>query len=228
LNKTIIEKERISMKKKALIIYGGWEGHQPEETSALLAGELQSKGFEVERTNHLDALLDAARLKTLDLLVPHCTMERLTGDQERNLVAAVESGVGLGGIHGGMGDAFRNNTAYQFMVGGQFVAHPDNHKDYTVNLRAQTADPIIAGLDDFQVHSEQYYMHVDPGNQVLATTTFHSTSAPWVNGTIMPVVWKRHHGKGRVFYQSVGHGTKEFEIKEVLEITLRGLLWAAR
>jgi type 1 glutamine amidotransferase len=214
--------------KKALIIYGGWDGHEPEQTSALLARHLQQRGMEVARTDKLEVLADAAKLKELDLIIPHWTMGQLTGEQETNLVAAIESGVGLGGVHGGMGDAFRSNTAYQFMVGGQFVAHPDNHKDYTVNLFAQSDDPVIAGLDDFKVHSEQYYMHVDPGNQVLATTIFHSQSAPWVNGTVMPVVWKRRHGRGRVFYQSIGHNTKEFGIPEVLEITLRGLLWATR
>jgi type 1 glutamine amidotransferase len=133
----------------------------------------------------------------------------------------------LGGFHGGAGDAFRNSTAYQFVVGGQFVAHPDNGKDYVVNI-AKGSDPIVAGLKDFSVHSEQYFMHVDPSNEVLATTVFQSSSAPWINGTIMPVVWKRRYGHGRVFYQSVGHSPSELQIPEVREITKRGLLWASR
>ena len=120
---------------------------------------------------------------------------------------AIESGIGLGGIHGGLGDAFRVNTTFQFMVGGQFVAHPDNHKDYIVHI-AKKDDPIVAGLNDFKVYSEQYYLHVDPSNDVLATTTFETTSATWVNGTIMPTIWKRKYGTGRVFYQAVGHDTK--------------------
>jgi len=215
------------MSKKALIVYGGWDGHEPKETAAIIAGELKSAGFEVEVSDTLDAFLDEAKLKTLDLIVPHWTMGQLTGEQEGALMRAIESGVGLGGVHGGMGDAFRNQTGYQFMTGGQFVAHPDNHKDYVVNI-AKKSDPIVAGLNDFKVHSEQYYMHVDPANEVLATTTFQSTSAPWINGTIMPVAWKRKHGQGRVFYQSVGHSTKEFGIPEVREITKRGLVWAAR
>jgi len=199
------------MSKKALIVYGGWDGHQPE----------------VEQSDTLDALLDEAKLKSLNLLVPHWTCGQLTGDQEKALIAAVESGVGLGGIHGGMGDAFRSQSSYQFVTGGQFVAHPDNGKDYVVNL-VKKSDPIVAGLNDFKVHSEQYYMHVDPSNEVLATTTFQTTSAPWVNGTVMPVVWKRKYGAGRVFYQSVGHSIKDLEIPEVREITKRGLVWAAR
>jgi type 1 glutamine amidotransferase len=215
------------MSKKALIVHGGWEGHSPKETAALIGSDLRAAGFEVETSDSLETFQDEARLKTFDLIVPHWTMGQLTGDQEKSLVTAVGSGVGLGGIHGGMGDAFRSQTGYQFMVGGQFVSHPDNHKDYVVNI-AKTSDPIVSGLKDFTVHSEQYYMHVDPSNEVLATTTFQTTSAPWVNGAVMPVAWKRMYGAGRVFYQSIGHSVKELEIPEVREMTKRGLLWAAR
>jgi type 1 glutamine amidotransferase len=213
--------------KKALIVYGGWDGHHPKETSEIMAHDLREAGFEVELSNTLDSFLDEARLKTFDLIVPHWTMGQITGEQAGALIRAIESGVGLGGIHGGMGDSFRNDTAYQFMVGGQFVAHPDNHKDYTVQIVKKT-DLIVAGLSDFPVHSEQYYMHVDPSNEVLATTTFHTKSTPWVDGTVMPVVWKRRYGQGRVFYQSIGHSTKELAIPEVREITKRGLVWASR
>jgi len=215
------------MKKKALIVYGGWEGHFPKETSQIVARDLRDAGFDVELSDSLDSFLDEARLKSFDLIVPNWTMGQLTGDQEGALIRAIESGVGLGGFHGGMGDAFRNSTEYQFVVGGQFVAHPDNLKDYVVHI-VKSSDPIVAGLSDFSIHSEQYYMHVDPSNEVLATTTFHTKCAPWVNGTVMPVVWKRTYGQGRVFYQSIGHSPKEFEIAQVREITKRGLLWAAR
>jgi hypothetical protein len=213
--------------KKALIIYGGWDGHSPKATSELAAGDLRSSNFDVTVSDSLDVLLDADKLSAYDLIVPNWTMGQITGEQEKALAGAVEAGAGLGGFHGGMGDAFRNATTFQFMVGGQFVAHPDNMKDYVVQI-AKSYDPIVAGLKDFAVHSEQYYMHVDPSNEVLATTLFETKSAPWVNGTVMPVVWKRKYGAGRVFYQSIGHGPKEFEIPEVREITKRGLIWAAR
>lgn len=215
------------MKKKALIVYGGWDGHKPRETSEIVAKDLRDTGFEVKISDTLDSFSDADSLKTFDLIVPNWTMGEIAAEQEKSLVSAIESGVGLGGFHGGLGDSFRNHTTFQFMVGGQFVAHPDNHKDYVVNI-AKSADPIAAGLKDFTVHSEQYYMHVDPSNEVLATTTFQTKEAPWVNGTVMPVAWKRKFGQGRVFYQSIGHGPEEFGVPEVREITKRGLLWAAR
>ena len=213
------------MAKKALIVSGGWDGHEPAQVSEIFRKELTDAGLDVKVATTLDALLDNA--SQYDLIVPNWTMGQITGDQENALLNAVKSGVGVGGFHGGMGDAFRVNTTFQFMVGGQFVAHPDDHRDYVVNI-VKRDDPIVAGLKDFKFHSEQYYMHVDPNNEVLATTTFETVSAPWVNGTIMPVVWKRKYGAGKVFYSSLGHNAKQFDVPEVREITKRGLIWAAR
>jgi len=147
--------------------------------------------------------------------------------QERGLLDAVRGGAGLAGWHGGMGDAFRNNVEYQFMVGGQWVAHPGNIIDYQVNITDHD-DPITAGLADFSMHSEQYYLHVDPSNAVLATTTFGDQYLPWIAGTVMPVVWKRQWGAGRVFYCSLGHHASDFEVPEAREIVRRGMLWATR
>lgn len=213
--------------KSALIVYGGWQGHEPEKTALVAAEDLRAAGFAVELSATLEVLEDADALQAYDLIVPNWTMGTLADSQQNSLLAAIKSGVGLGGFHGGMGDAFRNNPTYQYAVGGQWVAHPDGITDYTVQI-VKPSDPIVAGLADFAVQSEQYYMHVDPSNEVLATTVFHPKCDPWVDGTVMPVVWKRRFGLGRVFYSSIGHTAKEFEIPEVREITRRGLLWAAR
>ena len=128
-----------------------------------------------------------------------------------------------------MCDSFRNNTEYQFMTGGQWVAHPGNIMDYSVNIsKAKSSDPIVAGLQDFKVKSEQYFMHTDPGNEVLATTTFDGKICDWIDGTVMPVVWKRRWGKGRVFFSSLGHVNADFNVPEALTIQQRGMLWASR
>lgn len=214
--------------KKALIVWGGWDGHQPKQCAELFGPKLQERGFAVEVADSLAVYDDAARLGELALIVPIWTMGQLTGEREKNLVGAVVSGVGIAGFHGGMGDSFRGAISYQWMVGGQFLAHPDNVKDYTVNI-VRRDDPITRGLGDFKVRSEQYYMLVDPRNEVLATTTHQSQSAPWTNGVVMPFVWKKVHGAGRVFYSAMGHVCQEFrDVPEQLEITLRGMAWAAR
>ncbi|HAR38538.1 MAG TPA: hypothetical protein DCS09_08230, partial [Porphyromonadaceae bacterium] len=153
-------------------------------------------------------------------------MGTITKEQEKGLLTAVKRGVGLAGWHGGIGDAFRNNVEFQFMVGGQWVAHPGGVNPYTVNITDHN-DKVTRGLKDFKMHSEQYYMQVDPNVKVLATTTFNGDHAPWIDGAVMPVVWKKMDGKGRVFYSSLGHVAKDFEGPEVLEIMQRGIRWAA-
>lgn len=215
------------MNKKALMVWGGWDGHEPDQCVNIFAPFLREQGFEVEISDTLDAYLDHDRMKSLDLVVPVWTMGTITNEQEKGLLAAVESGVGIAGWHGGMADSFRNNTEYQFMVGGQWVAHPGGVIDYEVNI-IDHEDPITTGLPDFWMHSEQYYMHVDPSNEVLATTTFDGSRLPWIEGTVIPVVWKRRWGAGRVFYTSLGHVASDFDVPEARTIVQRGMLWASR
>lgn len=213
--------------KKALIVWGGWEGHEPKLCTDIFAPMLRDRNYDVTIADTLDIYLNTEFMLALDLIVPIWTMGTITREQEKGLLDAIASGVGVGGWHGGMGDAFRNNTTYQWMVGGQWVAHPGNIIDYEVNI-IDHSDPITAGLNDFKMHSEQYYMHVDPSNQVLATTTFTGEHASWVNGTVMPVVWKRMWNQGRVFYSSLGHHASDFNVPEAKEIQIRGMMWASR
>jgi len=213
--------------KSALVVWGGWDGHEPKQCADVVVPVLRENGFQVEVSNTLDSYLDEAKMKSLNLVVPIWTMGSITGEQQSGLISAVRSGVGIAGWHGGMGDSFRTETEYQFMVGGQWVAHPGGLVEYKVNI-VNHDDPITKGINDFKMLSEQYYLHVDPSNEVLATTTFSGVDAPWIAGCIMPVVWKRKYGEGRVFYSSLGHVAKDFEVPEVLEITKRGMIWASR
>ncbi|MEN6311398.1 MAG: ThuA domain-containing protein [Acidobacteriota bacterium] len=214
--------------KTALVVWGGWDGHEPKQCVDIFAPWLESQGFKVEISHTLDSYLDVDKLKTLDLIVQVFTMSAITSEQEKGLLEAVKSGVGLAGWHGGLADSFRSNTEYQFMVGGQWVAHPGGVIDYDVDI-TKPGDPIVKGLKKrFHMKSEQYYMHVDPLDEVLATTTFSGRYAPWIEGVVMPVVWKKHYGKGRVFYTSLGHVAADFDVPEAREIVKRGLLWAAR
>jgi uncharacterized protein len=212
--------------REALIVWGGWSGHEPEQGAGIVRGMLEDEGFKVYVENTTEAFADPA-IRDMSLIVPIYTMSKIEKEEVANLTAAVESGVGLGGYHGGMCDAFREAVDYQFMCGGQWVAHPGNIIDYRVDI-VKGDDPITEGINGFAYRSEQYYMHVDPSNEVLATTTFSGEHAPWTKGVVMPVVWKRHHGKGRVFYSSLGHVSKEFEVPEMRTMLKRGLLWAAR
>ena len=212
--------------RKALIVWGGWSGHEPEQCANIIRDMLEEDGFAVTLATETAAFADPS-LKDLSLIVPIFTMSKIEKEEAKNLSSAVEGGVGLAGYHGGMGDAFRENVDYQFMVGGQWVAHPGNIIDYRVDI-TRPDDPVMEGLSGFPYRSEQYYMHVDPSNEVLATTTFSGEHASWIDGVVMPVVWKRRHGRGRVFYSSLGHVSAEFQVPQMRTILRRGMNWAAR
>lgn len=212
--------------REALVVWGGWNGHEPEQCARIVSDMLEGDGFKVHVETKTEAFADPS-IRDLSLIVPIITMAKIEKEEVRNLTKAVADGVGLAGFHGGMCDAFRDSVEYQFMCGGQWVAHPGNVIDYRVDV-VKPDDPICRGIRSFAYCSEQYYMHVDPTNEVLATTTFSGEHLPWIEGVVMPVAWKRRYGSGRVFYSSLGHVAREFNVPEMRTILHRGMLWAAR
>lgn len=217
------------MKRKALIVQGGWNGHEPVQVSDIFKNVLEDGGFEVEISDTLDSFLDLEKMKSLHLIVPVWTMGEIKREQVTPVIEAVASGVGIAGCHGGMCDSFRNSVDWQFMTGGQWVSHPggDGVK-YSVNVK-RGSSPIVEGIEDFEVCSEQYYMHIDPVIEVLATTRFPVVNWYHASGgqVDVPVVWTKRWGFGRVFYNSLGHHADIFDIKPALEIMRRGFMWAA-
>lgn len=216
--------------KKALIVWGGWDGHEPQQVAGLFEIILQGEGFEVTVKDSLDAFADEALVLAQSLLIPVWTMGKISAAQRDPVLKAVrETGIGLAGCHGGTCDAFREDTEWQFMTGGQWVSHPGNDGvHYTVNIKDH-AHPITQGVPDLEVASEQYYMHTDPGNHVLATTHFPTSGVDGPhtqNPCEMPVVWTKRYGAGRVFFNSLGHHRDVLEARWPMELMRRGFLWA--
>ncbi len=216
--------------REVLIVQGGWEGHEPAKVADVFRRELEAEGFSVQVADTLDAFADAQRLRRLSLIVPIWTMGKISAEQLAGVMGAVESGVGLAGCHGGMCDAFRDSNDWQFMTGGNWVAHPGNDAvTYTVKIGPERG-PINEGVADFQVTSEQYYLHVDPAVKVWAYTEFPVADGPHVpNGPVrIPQVWSKRWGEGRVFYNALGHNAAVLEIPEALELMRRGFQHCAR
>jgi type 1 glutamine amidotransferase len=218
------------MKKKALIMSGGWDGHEPHKIAARFARFLEETGFDVTTAQTTDILADSALLKAQDIFIPVWTMAKEQPNALfESLAEAIGSGVGMAGCHGGMCDTFRSNVLWQFITGANWVAHPggDGVK-YRISVKSKS-NPITEGIADFDVASEQYYLHVDPANEVLATTRF--PTVRWyhsANGEVdIPQVWTRKWGHGRVFYNALGHHDDIFDIPEAWELMKRGILWAA-
>lgn len=214
---------------KALITWGGWEGHEPDKVADILARICEEDGLEPTVTDSLDVFDETQALRDFDLILPVWTMSELGKDAATNVSEAVARGTGLAGCHGGMCDAFRSNVLWQFMTGANWVAHPggDGVK-YGVSIVSD--DPLVAGIEDFEVETEQYYLHVDPANRVLATTRF--PTVEWYhspNGPVdVPVAWTRLWGEGRVYYNALGHKANVIESGPAHEMLRRGVLWAAK
>lgn len=214
---------------RALVTWGGWEGHEPEKVGPMFADWLREAGMEVTLTDSLACFDDAEAVKTYDLIVPVWTMSKIEKQQALNVCAAVAAGTGIAGCHGGMCDAFRENVDWQFMTGAQWVAHPGNDGvDYAVRITSD--DPLVAGVGDFMVKTEQYYLHVDPAVKVHAVCDFPVVEGPHsVNGPVaMPVVFTKGYGAGRVYYNALGHQRNVIDTGHAAELMRRGLMWAAR
>jgi len=213
--------------KNVLIVYGGWKGHQPEVFAKKISSWLENQKANVTLSESTASYTDNELMQSLDLVIQHITMSEMSNRESKGLRNAIARGVGLAGCHGGLGDSFRNDTEYQYMVGGQFVKHPGGQIDYEVTISNST-DLITAGISDFSLKTEQYYMHFDPNIEILATTSFSGQHDAWIDGVEMPVVWKKTYGKGRVFYSALGHSEDIFEIPEAWNIMTRGIEWAVK
>ncbi len=211
--------------KNVLIVWGGWEGHNPELFSNMIESWLIDNSVNVEVSNDLNIYSDYNYLKMFDLIVQSVTMSELKKEQEKNLLKAIRSGVGFAGAHGGIIDSFRESTDYQFMTGGQWVEHPGGMTDFKVNI---VENQFTQGIEDFEIYSEQYYIHVDPNIEILAKTTFDGKTYPWIDNIVMPVAWKKKYGSGKVFVITIGHDPNEFKKYENgWKLLKRGLIWAA-
>ncbi|HEY3952901.1 MAG TPA: ThuA domain-containing protein [Streptosporangiaceae bacterium] len=216
--------------KRALVVRGGWEGHVPVPASDRYALALKESGFDVTVSGSLDSYLDEALLAATDLVVQCWTMGTITRPQADGLSRAIRSGTGFAGWHGGIVDAFRAEPAYSLITGGQFVHHPRDFVRYEVRpVPARAGHPVLVGIGAFTITTEQYYLHTDPGNDVLAVTDFVvDPDHPDLAGIVMPVTWTRRWGAGRVFVTTIGHALADLEVPEVDAMIRAGMVWAAR
>lgn len=228
--------------RQALVVRGGWDGHRPVEATDLFIPFLECSGFAVRVEDSPEVYADQVTMRATDLVLQCVTMSEISQDALSGLRAAVVAGLGLAGWHGGIADSYRSSSDYLQLIGGQFATHPskspnlctgdqsDNYLPYTVEMTALGREhEITAGIADFELTTEQYWVLHDDLNDVLATTT-HPTQPyhPWHRPITSPAVWTRLWGAGRIFVATPGHSLDVLEHPDVRTIIERGLLWAAR
>jgi len=212
--------------KKALVVWGGLELHEPEAGALIVRDILAGEGFDVNVTGDYTAL-GGSDVGSYDLIVPQITGGELDRENSIRFCAAIEAGTGLAAFHHGIATTFPGNARMRFLGGCTFATHPGDVISYRVDP-LKTDDPIMQGISSFEHTSEQYFLHVDPSVEVLATTTFSGEHAFWKKDVAVPVVYKSAFGHGRVFYTALGHKPAELEKSEIMTILHRGLLWASR
>lgn len=211
--------------QRTLVVWGGLELHQPRQGAEKVADMLSSSGFDVTLTDDYNALV-AGDVAQMALIVPVITGGTMERDRIAPLLDAIRGGTGMAGYHHCMSTTFRDVPQFRYAAACTWVAHPGNIMRYRVRVTAPD-DPIMAGMADFDHVSEQYYMHVDPAVEVLAETTFSGEHHPWRSDVVMPVTFKTHYGKGRIFYTALGHTADELDLPNLRPVLHRGLLWAA-
>lgn len=228
--------------QSALVVRGGWDGHHPVEATEVFIPFLERNGFEVRIEESNEIYADAAVMAATDLIVQSVTMSEISSEAFKGLRSAVEAGTGLAGWHGGIADSYRANSDYLHLVGGQFATHPSKDPaamshdgtDCYLRYRVSVTDvgrghEIMAGIEEFELETEQYWVLHDDLIDVLATTTHPAPSYhPWHRPVVSPAVWTRLWGKGRIFVATPGHTPDVLRDDNVRIIVERGLLWAAR
>ena len=216
--------------RKALVVRGGWEGHSPVEATDRFIPFLEENGFAIEIHDGPDVYADAEKLANTDLVLQCYTQGVATDEQVLNLSAAVQAGTGLAGWHGGVVDSFRGSPDYLHLTGGQWAAHPGDFVPYEVAVVPEKSHhEIVAGLERWDLNTEQYWVLTDSLNDVLATTTFGvRDDTPWREDLTCPAVWTRQWGAGKVFVSTIGHKLEDLDHPDVRTLTERGLLWASR
>ena len=216
--------------RRAIVVRGGWEGHSPVEATDRFIPFLRDEGFVVDVHDGPEVYADAEAMADLDLVVQCYTQGVATDEQVNGLAAAVRGGTGMAGWHGGIVDSFRASPDYLHLTGGQWAAHPGGFVEYDVDVVPERADhEIVAGLSRWHHDTEQYWCLTDDLNDVLATSRFKATDeTPWHEDLVVPAVWTRRWGAGRVFVSTIGHKLEDLDMPEVRTLTERGLLWASR
>ncbi|MDS2172731.1 ThuA domain-containing protein [Nesterenkonia sp. CL21] len=228
------------MTKRALIVRGGWDGHQPVEATELFLPFLRENGYDCQVHESPEVYADADTMGEVDLIVQCMTMSTIEADQLTGLRTAVAGGTGLAGWHGGIADSYRNSDGYLQLIGGQFAHHPPvapeertgEQSDYYIPYRVDVQEkdhPITRGIESFDLVTEQYWVLHDDLIDVLATTTLPRRDFDeWERPHVNPAVWTRRWGKGRVFVSTPGHRVEVLEHPSVRTIIERGMLWASR
>ncbi|HEX8295238.1 MAG TPA: ThuA domain-containing protein [Chthoniobacteraceae bacterium] len=166
----------------------------------------------------------------------------MTPAGKQALLDYVASGKGFVGTHSATDTFHTNNEAkkgperyrnfgpladsYVRMIGGEFIKHGDQQK-----ARMRCVDPKFPGLEKYAAGfdlKEEWYSLKDFGEDlhVLLVQETEKMTGIEYQRPAFPATWARSHGKGRVFYTSMGHREDVWTNPIFQDVLVGGIRWA--
>jgi type 1 glutamine amidotransferase len=145
----------------------------------------------------------------------------LNAADKRALVAFIRGGGGLIGIHSAT-DTFHHWAAFMEMIGAEFSHHPRPSNQRVIVTDHST--PATHALPaSFRIHEEFYVFKHDPRPHVHVLAELDTGRG----GPDRPLVWCRRFGRGRVYYDALGHFSATWHNQHQLTLMSGGIRWAA-
>jgi type 1 glutamine amidotransferase len=233
-------------KKKKLLAIGAVAGFQHDSTSHALA-TIEKIGYEsgvfdtyIRTDTQLitKQKLAAGNAKNLDLfdaILFFTTGELdLSPQQKKDLLAFIhDDGKGFIGLHSAT-DTFYEWAEYGEMIGGYFKEHPWGVFQAPVIVE----DPNFPGMQgfprEFVFNDEMYQERNFSRDKTHVIARLDGSKLDLSNPRVMPehradrdfpIIWAKTYGKGRVYYNTLGHREETWDRKDVQTMYLEAIKW---
>jgi type 1 glutamine amidotransferase len=215
--------------RNALVVVNGDDIHHDLLSAATVFQQLGIEaGLVTRRAMGLNRFVDA-RPETADAHVYlfYTAGGQFPTAQQEALAASVAAGKGLVGVHGAniLGwegdDVDPADRPYFDLLGNRYLSHGPGHHEGRHTIEIVGEHPITEGLEDFELFDEYYeFEFADDDVQILA-------QRHRADGEVIPVLYVRTIGAGRVVYLALGHDMRSWGEPPVRTLVRRSLAWAA-
>ena len=202
---------------KALFLGHSSKHHNSRKNHYLLFPEFLQRGIEMTYTEDVKDL-NAATLSKYDVLILFANHEKISPQQEKDLIAFVEGGKGFVPLHCASA-CFGHSDKFASLVGGRFWKH--GKEWFTCNhVEGKESHEVLKDVPEFETMDETYiHKDLNPDRTDLQVRIKDGHKEPWT--------WIRNQGKGRVFYTAYGHDGPVWEDPNYHRLVANGVIWAS-
>lgn len=209
---------------------------KPLIANLICGGRIYNHDFDFARQRLLAALYEAGGIQTNvagdyddreaieagDLLVSYTSQVPVEADRCEAIRRYLEKGGRWFALHAS--NSVLDNKILPGILGSRFLAHPP-YKHYTVSI-AKPSDPLLAGIEPFEVDDELYLIERNGDIDVLLHTRWGGEAmGRRFEEAMQPLMYRHRVGNGGVLYLALGHSAREFDTPKPPgpdQATLRG------